>query len=422
MKHSPRVVVLVLGVLARSAFAQVPPAAPPPAAPAAPAPSEPPPAPAPPEPPAPAPAEPRSEDASSAAPSAEPAVPDRALTLDSLVLSAANRIDINFFGDVSLIQVRHGNGEFEIGPLGIQATAHLADRLSGRTEWITKFKNAQTVVDLERLYLEYRTERWAIEAGRTHAELGYWNTAFHHGTWLQLTIRRPRVLDFEEGGGILETHSIGLTGVYGPKRGDHGVEFLVSVGNGRGRTIDAVQNTGDNNWAKSVLLRISSVGIGHPALRFGMNAQFDKIAPEDAAVRPLLPNRSIYEFVTGVFLALRSERLIVYSETYNIVHRAAGQTWQFTDGFLLAGVRFGQFVPYGEFEMRRGDGFTDPYYRPDVMTTGSLSVPPDGFREVTAGIRYDASAWSALKLELAGARFQHSQDDYRVELNWSFGR
>jgi hypothetical protein len=283
-----------------------------------------------------------------------------------------------------------------------------------------KFRDAETVVDIERVYLEYRTERWAIEAGRTHSELGYWNTAFHHGTWLQLTIERPRVLAFEEGGGVLETHTIGVTAIYSPKRGDHGLEFVISTGNGRGRTIDAVQNTGDDNLAKSLLLRLGTVGIGHPALRFGANVAIDEIAPEDAAVRPLLPNKSIFELVTGVFLALRSERVIVFSETYNLLHHASHQTWQFTDGFLLVGYRFGQLVPYGEFELRRGNGARDPYYRP-AAALGSLSVPPEDFVEGTAGLRYDVSPWSALKVELAAARFEHNSD-YRAAINWSFGR
>jgi len=45
-------------------------------------------------------------------------------------------------------------------------------------------------------------------------------------------------------------------------------------------------------------------------------------------------------------------------------------------------------------------------------------------------MHYDLSTWSALKLELSGRRFQvlepggavANNNDYRVELNWSFGR
>ncbi|HET7505298.1 MAG TPA: hypothetical protein VFK02_29970 [Kofleriaceae bacterium] len=345
---------------------------------------------------------------------------DPGMTLDRLVVSATNHFDLNFFGDVSVVQLDDDPTAFVIGPVGFQLTARLAERLVGRTEYVVKFQNDDTVIDLERLYLEYPADRWTLVAGRTHTELGYWNTAFHHGTWLQLTIKRPRVLGFEGAGGMLATHSTGITVKYHPSRGDSGLEAVVSVGNGHGRTLDVVQDTSDNNWAKSVLVRLGAVGIGHPALRFGANVVVDTIAPEPATVRPLLPDKAIFELVTGVFLALRSERLVVYSETYNVLHRGGGQIWQFTDGFFLAGYRFGSIIPFGEIEARYGDGADDPYYQPDPAI-GSASVAPGNFVEGTVGARYEVNEWSALKVELSAISLVNGSD-YRAEVNWSFGR
>jgi hypothetical protein len=358
---------------------------------------------------------------------AEPLAHDDAMTLDRMVITSGNRVDLNFFGDVSLQQLEDRKAAVAIGPLGFQVTAHLAEGLVGRTEFVMSYQDGETVLDVERAYLEYRTDHWTVAAGRTHAELGYWNNAFHHGRWLQLTINRPHVLRFEDEGGVLQVHSVGVSASYGPGRGSRGLEVAVGVGNGHGRTLDLVQTESDNNRAKSVLLRIGAVGIGHPALRFGVNVGIDSIAPEDATVRPLLPDRSIFELITGVYVALRSEGLAVFSETYNIMHRGGGKTWQFTDGFLIAGYSLGRFTPFGELEARRGDGLADPFYNPDP-SINSETVPPGNFIEGTAGLRYELSAWSALKLELAANRFQLTADpsrngsDYRAELNWSFGR
>jgi hypothetical protein len=211
-----------------------------------------------------------------------------------------------------------------------------------------------------------------------------------------------------------------MTCNYGPPRGGRGLEIAVGVGNGHGRTLEQIQTTADNNWAKSVLVRIGAVGIGHPALRFGMNVAVDSIAPEDAAVRPLLPDRQILELVTGVYLALRGEDLMIFTETYNVLHRSGGKSWQLSDGFLIAGYRLGQVTPFGELEVRHGDGATDPYYNPGP-DIAAMPVAPGDFVEATAGLRYEVNAWSALKLELAAGSFQHVSD-YRAELNWSFGR
>jgi hypothetical protein len=349
-----------------------------------------------------------------------PTEPDQPITVDRIVVGSAERIDLNFFGDVSLLQLKDEDVGFSIGPLGFQVTAHLADGLVGRTEFAMEFANGQTVVDVERAYLEYHTPHWMIAAGRTHAEFGYWNNAFHHGRWLQLTIDRPHVVQFEDHGGMLPIHQVGVTVAYGPRRGDAGVELALGVGNGHGRALDAIQTGGDNNLAKSVLVRLGVVGFGHPALRLGINAAVDVIAPEPAAVRPLAPDVEILEVIAGAYLALRGEHALVFSETYSVLHQAMGRTWQVTDGFFLAGYRFGRYTPYAQFEVRRGDGAIDPFYNPSP-TIQSETVPPIDYLEGIAGLHFDLNAWSALKLELSGRR-QGDIDDYRVELNWSFGR
>lgn len=348
------------------------------------------------------------------------AEPDEPITVDRIVIASAERIDLNFFGDVSFLKATGEDPGFAIGPLGFQVTAHLAEGLVGRTEFAMEFEDGDTVVDVERAYLEYRTSHWLLSAGRTHAEFGYWNNAFHHGRWLQLTIDRPRVLRFEDAGGMLPIHQVGATIGYGPRRGEPGVELAVGVGNGHGRVLELIQTKGDNNPAKSVLVRAGVVGIGHPALRLGINVAVDSIAAEPALVRPLAPDVSILEVITGAYLALRAEHVLVFSETYNVLHRAMGTTWQVTDGFFLAGYRAGPFVPYAQIEVRRGDGATDPFYNPGPMIN-SETQPPLDFTEGIVGLHYDLNTWSALKLELAGRR-QGDVDDYRVELNWSFGR
>ncbi|HEY6176790.1 MAG TPA: hypothetical protein VIX73_20175, partial [Kofleriaceae bacterium] len=346
--------------------------------------------------------------------------PDEPITTDRIVIASTERIILNFFGDVSFLKLSNQDPGFAIGPLGFQVTAHLAEGLVGRTEFAMEFEDGETVVDVERAYLEYRTSHWLFSAGRTHAELGYWNNAFHHGRWLQLTIDRPRVLRFEDDGGMLPIHQVGATIGYGPKRGEPGVEFAVGVGNGHGRVLELIQTKGDNNPAKSVLLRAGVVGLGHPALRFGVNVAVDSIAAEPALVRPLAPDVSILEVITGAYLALRAEQVLVFSETYDVLHRAMGTSWHVTDGFLLAGYRIGPYTPYAQLELRRGDGATDPFYNPG-STINSETVPPLDYTEGIAGLHYDLNTWSALKLELS-ARRQGDVDDYRVELNWSFGR
>lgn len=350
------------------------------------------------------------------------------ITGDQLVIASSSRLDFKFFDDVSLLKLRGADPGFAIGPLGFQVTAHLAEGLVGRTEYALSFEGSETAIDVERAFLEYRRGHWMFAAGRTHAEFGYWNNAFHHGRWLQLTIHRPRVLEFEDEGGMLQVHQVGVTAVYGPERGERGLEVALGVGNGHGPSIVNVQTLGDNNLAKSVLIRVGAVGFDHGALRFGVNLGIDEIAREPSTVRPLLPGIKIFELLSGAYVALRSDTWIALSEVYNVLHHAVGRTWQITDGFVIAGYRIDAFTPYAQLEARRGDGLFDPFYNPDPMASPEAAIPSN-YVEGILGLHHDLSTWSALKLELSARRFQslddgvvHDHDDYRIELNWSFGR
>ena len=118
-------------------------------------------------------------------------------------------------------------------------------------------------------------------------------------------------------------------------------------------------------------------------------------------MRPLAPDTSIFELITGVYLALRSDRVLVFSETYNVLHRAMGTSWQVTDGFFLAGYRIGKFIPFGQIEARRGDGAADPFYNP-AAAVNSATPPPVDYIEGIAGLHFDLNTWSAITLALSG--------------------
>jgi hypothetical protein len=66
--------------------------------------------------------------------------------------------------------------------------------------------------DMERLQLGYTfSDAFTAWMGRFHTPYGYWNTAFHHGAQMQ-TVTRPRFVDFEDKGGVLPAHTVGIWG------------------------------------------------------------------------------------------------------------------------------------------------------------------------------------------------------------------
>ena len=169
----------------------------------------------------------------------------------------------------------------------------------------------------ERIFVGWRGERVAIEAGRTHAELGYWNNAFHHGRWLQIAVDRPEILKFEDEGGVLPVHLVGVTSHYRPFiDGDQQIELVGGIGNGRGSVADDVLATEDTNGWKMLLGKLTFKGFGARDLQFGISGASTEIAglpttgaTPDAAARPALPDEEIHELIGNAYLVYRGVEL-----------------------------------------------------------------------------------------------------------------
>ncbi|NOQ87630.1 MAG: hypothetical protein GQ550_01795 [Gammaproteobacteria bacterium] len=65
--------------------------------------------------------------------------------------------------------------------------------------------------ELERFQLGWQADEETMGwAGRFHSPTRYWNSVYHHGRYLQTSITRPLVENFEDEGGILPAHVSGL--------------------------------------------------------------------------------------------------------------------------------------------------------------------------------------------------------------------
>jgi hypothetical protein len=363
------------------------------------------------------------------------------LTMDEMPVSASiNRVTLNFFGDPAFVLQSDAARRpgFVLNPLDF-LVAGRSGQLIATTEFAMEQQNGTVGIDIERLFVGWHGERLSIDAGRTHAELGYWNNAFHHGRWLQLPVERPRAVRFEDEGGILPIHWVGVTGQWKPfVDGDRQVEICGSIGNGRGDIVDDILTEGDRDGFKSALVRLGLKGFGLRDLRLGVSGSFDQIralpgmaAASDPA-RPALPNAAILEFIANAYLAYRGPDLTLIAEAYEVLHTTSGYNpttgttgdrWSTIDAFALVGYRLGDYVPYVLGELRRTPtADRDPFFFPDPTVPLDQTGILTNFEEVTAGVRWDLTTWSAIKLEYRATR----NDDlgttiHRGMVDWSFG-
>jgi hypothetical protein len=367
-----------------------------------------------------------------AAPPAPSPTPElRPLTMDEIAVATTNtRVTLNVFGDTAF-KVDSAAGSrpaFVLGPLDILLTGRSGNLIAlSEIALETDDETGQIGIDLERGFVGWHTETFSIDAGRTHTELGYWNNAFHHGRWLQMPVDRPRAVLFEDEGGILPIHSIGVTGRWRLLTGEHQIEAMGAVGNGRGVIVDNLQLDRDTNLFKSLLLKIEAKGFGARELRFGVSSFYDRIAPEPAtsatggATRPQLPNETIAELIANAYLAYRGSELTVIAEAFEIAHSATvtGGHWNTFDGFALVAYRFGVLAPYATVEVRAGDVAQDPFFFPDPMAESAIL---GRFDEATAGLRWDLNTWSAIKVEYRPTYLVATKVwDQRGIVDWTFG-
>ena len=82
------------------------------------------------------------------------------------------------------------------------------------SDWrlLSEFLVSDDERDLERLIVgKIGAKGRQLWFGRNHSDLDQWNRLFHRETYLQTTIHRPGIIQFEDEGGVLPAHITGMT-------------------------------------------------------------------------------------------------------------------------------------------------------------------------------------------------------------------
>jgi hypothetical protein len=299
----------------------------------------------------------------------------------------ASRTVIHGFTDISYLTGGANTGRtsaFGLGQFDLYITSAVADRLSFLGETVFEFDDASNefVVDVERVIAQYQlSDHFRIDAGKVHTPIGYWNNAYHHCFVMQPTIDRPQVVQFEDDGGPLPIHTVGVQ-LSGRDLTAAHLGFDVLLGNPLGN-----RPTSDNrNEAASVTMALHAQLT--PSLRVGVSGYRDRVVAGTETPLGVPLTAPMTQTIGGGYVAYFSERAETVIEGHDVANRSAGVTTQSPNWFAYAGVRVAtRIVPYAMHEdVRMADA--DPYFA------------SDRFRRETLGIRYEHAASAVLKMEL----------------------
>lgn len=235
-----------------------------------------------------------------------------------------------------------------------------------------------------------QTTLWA---GRFHNPQGYWNTQYHHGTYLQTSISRPGIERFDDEGGVLPSHFIGLQ-LDGTRNigAEGGLRYEAALGAGGVIDDEGLESPAffmpQRSSKPTASLRATYTPVEGGPVSFGAFLGRNELPTDDLAVR------EITQTVYGAFGTLDFERgrlIGAVTALYNELETTGTDTsGRFANAYLQAEYQATPtWTGYGRIENSSGAD-NDPY----------LTLFPRYIKnQHVAGLRWDMYAKQALKLE-----------------------
>ncbi|MYM38749.1 DUF3138 family protein [Duganella qianjiadongensis] len=287
---------------------------------------------------------------------------------------------------------------FVLGNFDLYLTPDLGDRVKTIIELAFEYdeKGNSVGTDVERLQMGYTfSDELTLWAGRFHTPYGYWNTAFHHGAQISPSIARPRLIAFEDQGGILPSHTVGAMAT-GTTRIDGGrLNYEAFVGNGSRLAGDTGDKTLDynagkddnNNKAVGANVRYTFGGV-LDGVTVGLNALRQQVDEENTANKTRLN-------MTGAFVAVDRDNWEIISEYYRFRNQdLSGNTGKHSSwaGFAHLGYAINPvWTPFVRLEKAVLDQ-ADNYFLGNINGRS--------YQRQVFGAKYNLTNTTALKLEM----------------------
>jgi hypothetical protein len=303
-------------------------------------------------------------------------------------------LQIHGFGDVDFGATDlHGvTSGFSLGQFDLHFASALSQKVSYFAETTLTAQPTGYSSEVERTIIRYDYDDYfKISFGKYHTPIGYWNTAYHHGAWLQTTINRPDMVRI--GGTFIPVHFVGFLAEGAIPSGGAGLNYSFGVGNGRGNLISRAGDAGDNNNNRAWVANLFARPVGLYGLQFGVSLYRDKITLPDG--------RNFREWITGAHLVWTKESPEFLAEFANVNHRQVLTNLETNSQAFY--VQLGYRLPWFEKSLK-------PYYRFEYTHT-PLSEQVFGNQDLvgsTLGLRYDITNYAAFKGEYRNTERQPS--------------
>jgi hypothetical protein len=299
-------------------------------------------------------------------------------------------LKVHLFADIkfsAVDSVGSRNG-FALGQFDLFARSQLSDNLSVLTEaTVTALPRNTFNTKLERLLLTFSpSNHFSAAVGRFHTGIGYYNAAYHHGTWFQTAVGRPLVFSIDGDIGVIPIHTLGVSATGEIPSGMLGLHYVAEVGSGRaGQSSAAIapQPTINDNNTPAINLGLFVRPDRIDGMQVGVSMYRDRLTLQDTS------KAAIAETIVAAHALYKTDAVELLSEALVFRRQARGGPAAVTSRgyYAQASRRFGSVRPYARLD------YLDIPKADQLMSfLGRRSGP-------TLGVRYDFDALAALKLQ-----------------------
>jgi hypothetical protein len=315
------------------------------------------------------------------------------------------------------------NGAFLLGGLDYFVAHDISDKLDVLSEIVFEAPAGDMILDLERIEIGYSFgDLLNLRAGRFHTPLGYYANVYHHGRHMDSTISRPLILEFEDAGGLVPAHIVGIWARGNMITGSGTIKYSLGVANGQKIDVDnkelKINMTSDDNKDKVKFGGITfepkfldGFGIGASAYSGKINGYTD--------AGGAVPTIDLDQLITGVNLYYDTMPVQFIAEYYSVksddVKATPSKSYTSTGYFIQAAYeiqeKFRPYLRYEEVKPEKGD------------TYATSLIGDDKINNLTYGIGYNISPESSLRLEGNSKTTSKSTGDENVQIigaQWTF--
>jgi len=321
------------------------------------------------------------------------------------------QFQVHLFADMkyAAVDTTGSRNGFSLGQFDLFGRSELSDAVNVIAEaTLTALPRNTFSAHLERLMLTYSpSDVFSASVGRYHTGIGYYNTAYHHGTWFQTATGRPLIYAIDGDIGVIPIHTLGVSATGSIRSGSLGLHYLAEFGSGRAGQASAAPATqpalNDNNTPSvngALWIRPEALD----GLQLGVSVYRDRLTLIDTTKAPN------DETIAAAHIVYKTDALELMTEGMIMRHDPLGGA-PASDSrgyYAQASRRFGTTRPYVRMDYL------------DIPTTDPLFAFLGKRYGPSVGVRYDFQPFAALKLQTSHLNQTTRPDMSRFDAQVSF--